>query len=185
MSWNSTAISTNSIEGLAGAVRSFSEAWLIEGDIEKAVAYMSDASVHSRGIIEMIKNQKKIVTPEVAKQVFADSLRSWRDRIEPATTLSEAIEAVPAEPLAENIRLSGEESEWYTIFKVNEAAARELAWDEPDAQWLIQQSKKQNLYAQAFRFKRVRNGENDSVTVFIWRREGSTWKILAVGAVRM
>lgn len=174
----------NGRKALLHALRCFTEGWLLRVDLEASVEHLSPEFVRSPSVIEVLHAKSQPVDKRSAARIFVEVLKSRNVQTEKVRSLSEVIEPVPPGSGIEPEKLPEPYDQWYTIFRLDMASANELAGNEAEAEWLIQQMESNPLYVQAFKFKSD-PPERFIPFILIWRPEGVTWKILTVGSVGM
>lgn len=178
-----SGLATDRGKDLLQAISSFTEEWLVEGDMTRAAGYLSAGAIQSQDFANMIKARGEPIDPDAARKVFADLLAGWRAETGRPSSVGEAIHSLPiVDTEIEVLNRNTPDSQWYTVFVLDADTVPELTPNKADVNWLIGQIEDSGLYAQVFTLKSLTRVE-DQPLVFVWKREADKWKILAIGTV--
>lgn len=171
--------------GLQRTMRSFTEAWMVRGNLEEAAAYLSAQAIESTDLVEVIERKGESVNPEGARKVFAEILAMWRGETGELRSLGDAMASLPTEDIEiEDLNRDAPESKWYNIFVVDEDLIGALAASEEDQKWLTSELQQGALCAQTFKLHNA-TGEDMGPLTLVWRSEARGWRIIFIGGFAM
>ena len=175
---------------LQRTVQRFTEAWIVAGDMQKAIAYTSPEAVHSPCLIDEVRQRNQSESQVTVREFLRKYLAERREEIVTTNAanspsknprLEQFIEPLPiVNQASSGTSLAGAGQS--TLFKPRKKAIQGLACNEKEGAWLLRLLSKSPIAVQAFRAKGAPEGRIMPVVLF-WRKESAGWKILAVGTI--
>ena len=173
---------------LQRTVQRFTETWLLTGDTQKAIAYVSQEAAQSPCLIDEVRKRNQNESRMAVREFLRKYLAERREEIVSTNAahspsknpgLAGFIEPLPiANQSSSGTILAGAGQS--TLFKPRKKTIQGLACDEKEAAWLVRLAGRNAIAVQAFRAKDAPEGKIAPVVLF-WRRERTGWRILAVG----
>lgn len=170
------------IQDLLVAMHSFTEGWLVRGDLQGASAYLSREFVKSPALRQLLSERGESIDTNNASRIFKEFLEVVRNRMGEGDSLPEIIQSVPIDSDIHNVELPEPVSHCYSVFRLDSDSVNELASTESEAMWLAEQMKTTPLFMQAFKGRKEAPGKSAPI-LLVWRSEGTTWKILTIGSI--